>query len=109
MGLIVEGTEDKKLYIEGTNVELPSVYVRFEYANRQDGKSVEIAIYTYTSREDYKKSLEPIEEFDEEIRCYIPTDMANYRFLSKIDDEVSTLVVMDILKSLLEEEGYHVD
>ena len=54
MGLLVSATADKKILIKGTEIELPSVYVRLEYGARPNGVTLEIAAYTYESKEAYE-------------------------------------------------------
>jgi len=54
MGLLVSATAEKKILIQGTEIELPSVYVRLEYAGRANGITFEIAASTYASHEAYK-------------------------------------------------------
>lgn len=54
MGLLVSATAEKKILIKGTEIELPSVYVRLEYAGRANGITLEIAATTYASHEAYK-------------------------------------------------------
>ena len=54
MGLLVSATAEKKILIKGTEIELPSVYVRLEYAGRANGITLEIAAATYASHEAYK-------------------------------------------------------
>jgi hypothetical protein len=54
MGLLVSATAEKKILIKGTEIELPSVYVRLEYAGRANGVTLEIAASTYASHEAYK-------------------------------------------------------
>lgn len=51
MGLLINSTEEKKITITGTEIEVPSVYGRIEFAGRADGKTLEIAIATYASRD----------------------------------------------------------
>ena len=47
MGLIISG----KITITGTEIDVPSVYGRIEFAGRADGKTLEVAIATYASKE----------------------------------------------------------
>ena len=54
MGLLVSATAEKKILIKGTKIELPSVYVRLEYAGRANGVTLEIAAATYASHEAFK-------------------------------------------------------
>ena len=46
MGLIISG----KITITGTEIEVPSVYGRIEFAGRADGKTLEVAVATYASK-----------------------------------------------------------
>jgi hypothetical protein len=50
MGLLVSATSSKKILIKGTEIELPSVYVRIEFAARANGTTLEIAATTYASK-----------------------------------------------------------
>lgn len=54
MGLIINSTADKKITIQGTEIELPSVYARLEFAGRADGYKLEIAVATYASKIAYE-------------------------------------------------------
>ena len=54
MGLLVSATAEKKILIKGTEIELPSVYVRVEYVGRANGITLEIAATTYASHEAFK-------------------------------------------------------
>ena len=54
MGLLVSATAEKKILIKGTEIELPSVYVRLEYGARANGITLEIAATTYASKEAFK-------------------------------------------------------
>jgi hypothetical protein len=55
MGLLVSATAEKKILIKGIEIELPSVYVRLEYAARSNGVTLEIAATTYASKQAYKE------------------------------------------------------
>lgn len=50
MGLLIESTKEKTITITGTDIALPLVYGRLEFAARADGKTLEIAVGTYASR-----------------------------------------------------------
>ena len=54
MGLLVKSTETTKIIITGTSIELPEIYGRIEFAGRADGKTLEVALATYASKEAYK-------------------------------------------------------
>jgi len=50
MGLQINSTKEKTIVITGTEIRLPLVYGRLEFAARADGKTLEIAVGTYASR-----------------------------------------------------------
>jgi len=54
MGLLIESTEAKTITITGTDIALPLVYGRIEFAARANGKTLEIAIGTYASKAAYE-------------------------------------------------------
>lgn len=56
MGLIIKATEEKSIKIVGTEITLESVYGRIEFAGRADGKTLEIAIATYASKDAFLAS-----------------------------------------------------
>jgi hypothetical protein len=60
MGLIINSTEENKIIITGTTIEVPSVYGRIEFAGRADGKTLEIAVATYASKEAYETGASPL-------------------------------------------------
>lgn len=53
MGLIINGTQDVKILIQGTDIEVPSIYGRLEFAGRFDGKKLDIGVSTYASKDAY--------------------------------------------------------
>lgn len=53
MGLIINATDDNWITITGTEIQVPNVYGRIEFAGRADGKTLEIAITTYASQQAY--------------------------------------------------------
>lgn len=54
MGLIINSTKEKTITITGTDIALPLVYGRIEFAARANGTTLEIAIGTYASKEAYE-------------------------------------------------------
>jgi hypothetical protein len=55
MGLIIKSTEEKKVTIQGTDIDLPQVYGRLEFAGRADGVTIEVAVSTYASKQAFKE------------------------------------------------------
>ena len=55
MALIIKATEDKKIKISGTELELTEVYARLEFVGRANGLSLEVAAATYTSKATFEE------------------------------------------------------
>jgi hypothetical protein len=53
MGLLIEATQEKPIIISGTDIQLPSVYCRIEFAGRKDGITLEIGSLIYASKQAY--------------------------------------------------------
>ena len=51
MGLIIKNN----VVISGTQIELPEIYGRIEFAGRADGKTLEVAVATYASKNAFKQ------------------------------------------------------
>lgn len=56
MGLIIKNN----VTITGTTIELPEVYVRIEFAGRANGKTLEVAVSTYASKQAFKSDASVI-------------------------------------------------
>jgi len=54
MGLIVKSTQDKKILISGTTIEIPEIYCRVEFAGRMDGITLEVAASFYASKQTFE-------------------------------------------------------
>ena len=50
MALIVTSTTNNQIHVQGTAIELSSVYTRLEFGCRPNGTTMEIAFYTYADR-----------------------------------------------------------
>jgi hypothetical protein len=50
MGLQINSTKEKTILITGTEIALPLVYGRLEFAARANGTTLEIAVGTYASK-----------------------------------------------------------
>ena len=55
MGLQINATEKQAILIKGTEVELPYVYARLEMVARADGKTMEVYVSTFASKDAYKE------------------------------------------------------
>jgi len=54
MGLIIKPTEEKKITIQGTSIEVPEVYARLEFTGRASGTTIEASVATFASKEAFK-------------------------------------------------------
>jgi hypothetical protein len=99
MALIITPTEEKKIHVQGTEIELQSVYNRIEFGCRPNGLTMEIAFYTYADRASY------------EAGSYLPTDLPIGNLTQDIDPLTQTQSVEaahELAKTWYEEQGYTV-
>lgn len=99
MGLIIKSTETKKIVITGTEVELPSIYGRVEFAARADGKTLEVALSTFAS-------LEAFESKASVITTSVPMGNLNVDLSTGQAQDLNTSLLY--MKAALEQEGYNV-
>ena len=55
MGILINKTEEKAITIQGTDIEIDSVYGRIDFVGRGDGKTLECVVTTYASKDAYKQ------------------------------------------------------
>lgn len=98
MALIIKATEEKKINISGTELELPEVYGRLEFVGRANGLSIEVAIATYTSIATFKEGKP------------VFTNLPNGNVNATIEaDEIQSLeTAHKYAKLAYEQEGYEV-
>lgn len=98
MGLIVKSTEEKKIFIKGTPMELSSVYLRVEFASRADGKTMEIANYTYFDKAAYAEGT------------VLPTDLPAGSLTIQLEEGLTQdpATALSYMKLALEQQGYTV-
>lgn len=96
MGLFVTPTEEKKIYIKGTPMELSSVYLRVEFASRIDGKTMEIANYTYFDKAAYTEGT------------VLPTDLPAGSLTIQLEEGLTQdpATALSYMKLALEQQGY---
>lgn len=99
MGLIINSTEEKKITIQGTEIELPSVYARLEFAGRADGFKLEIAVSTYASKLAYKGGAS-------QLTTDVPQGTLNVKLQEGEMQSVET--AHSYAQLALEEQGYNV-
>jgi hypothetical protein len=97
MALIIKSTEEKKIYIQGTEIELNEVYFRIEFICRQDGKNVEVYFYSYLNKGLYQDNK------------YLQTDIQSSNIKINLDNETevqSLEVIHNKSKEYFETLGY---
>jgi hypothetical protein len=100
MALIITPTQEKKIHVQGTEIELPQVYNRLEFSCRPNGIAIEIAFYTYATKKAY------------ECGNAVPTDLPTSNIVVDIDPLQSTQSVEsahELAKTYYEELGYIVE
>jgi hypothetical protein len=100
MGLLIKQNGDKKIKLDGTDIEVPEIYVRIEFLAKADGVGCEVALYQYASAEMYEaKKL---------IYTDVPT--ANlYIILKKGQSQSIEVVLADVAEYYTTELGYIVE
>lgn len=95
MGLIIKNN----ITILGTEIELPEIYARIEFAGRADGKTLEVAISTYASKDAFKNGA-----------SILSTNVPNGSFSTEILQEESQGVetAHKYAKLALEQQGFDV-
>ena len=99
MALIITPTQDKKIYVQGTSIELSSVYNRIEFGCRPNGITIELAFYTYADRAAYEAGNS------------LPTDLPTGNLTQNIDPLTQTQSVEsahELAKTYYESLGYNV-
>ena len=99
MGLLIKATDAKPIKIAGTDIDLSEVYGRIEFAGRADGKTLEIAVSTYTSEATYEQNM------------LLYTDVQQGSFTVEITDGVPQSIdtALNGTKVAYESLGYNVE
>lgn len=73
MALIITSTTNNQIHVQGTAIELASVYTRLEFGCRPNGIGMEIAFYTYADHASFLAGL------------HLPTDLPVSNITRDID------------------------
>ena len=99
MGLIINSTAEKKILISGTDIELPNIYGRIEFAGRIDGITLDVSMYTFASKQAFTENK------------MIYTDVRNDAFSIKLNlgesQDINT--ALNYAKVAYEDLGYNVE
>jgi hypothetical protein len=99
MALIITSTPNKQIHVQGTDIELASVYIRLEFGCRPNGIVMEIAFYTYADRNAYLA------------KTSVLTDIPTSTIVQSIDPATQTQGLQsahDLAKTWYEDQGYDV-
>jgi hypothetical protein len=99
MALIITPTTEQKIYVQGTTIELSSVYNRLEFGCRPNGISMEITFYTYADKAAFDAGN------------YLPTDLPTGNLTQDIDPLTQVQSVQsahELAKTYYENLGYNV-
>lgn len=97
MGLLIKENGEKKINIDGTSIELPEIYLRVEFTAKMDGKTIEVALYPFASRDMFvdKKTI------------YTDVPVSNlWIVLEEGQDQNIKTVLVQLAKYYSEELGY---
>ncbi len=78
MALIITPSTEQKIHVQGTTIELSSVYNRLEFGCRPNGISMEITFYTYADKAAFDAGN------------YLPTDLPTGNLNKDIDPLTQT-------------------
>ena len=99
MALIIKATEDKKITISGTVIELPEVYGRIRFLGDFNGKSIEGEVMTFASGE----------TFAEGKQLYTDVPIGSYKS-ELVEGEIQSLeTAHKYAKLAYEQMGYEVE
>jgi hypothetical protein len=99
MALIITPTTEQKIYVQGTTIELNSVYNRIEFGCRPNGTTMEIAFYTYIDHDAYVTGNS------------VPTSLPTSNLTQDIDSATQTqslTAAHELAKTWYESLGYNV-
>lgn len=97
MALIITPSTEKKIHVQGTDIELTSVYNRIEFGCRPNGITIELAFYTYADKPAYESGL------------HLPTDLPTSNLTLDIDPLTQIQSVEsahELAKEYFEQQGY---
>jgi hypothetical protein len=99
MAILIKATEEKKITISGTGIELPSVYGRIRFLGDFNGKSIEGEVMTFANAE----------TFTEGKQLYTDVPIGNYKANLEEGEIQSLETAHKYAKIAYEQQGYLVD
>lgn len=99
MAILIKATEEKKITISGTGIELPSVYGRIRFLGDFNGKSIEGEVMTFANSQ----------TFAEGKQLYTDVPIGNYKTDLQEGEVQSLETAHKYVKLAYEQQGYEVD
>jgi hypothetical protein len=99
MAILIKATEEKKITISGTGIELPSVYGRIRFLGDFNGKSIEGEVMTFANSQ----------TFAEGKQLYTDVPIGNYKANLEEGEIQSLETAHKYAKIAYEQQGYLVD
>lgn len=99
MALIITSTEQKKLLIKGTDIELTSVYLRIDFVARANGVSMDVNAIPYLNKQMFQ------------IGSSVPVEIPSLRLslnLNPTTHSQSVETAHELMMDYLTQEGYSV-
>jgi hypothetical protein len=98
MSLTVKSTEDKKIFISGTELEIPEVYVRIRFLGDYDGKTIEGETTTFANHQCFVEGKV----------LYTDVPIGSFKATLATGEEQSIDTVHNYAKATYEQLGYEV-
>lgn len=98
MAILIKATEEKKITISGTDIELSSVYGRIRFLGDFNGKSIEGEVATFAN----------IATFEEGKMLYTDVPIGNYKANLEEGEIQSLETAHKYAKIAYEQQGYEV-
>jgi hypothetical protein len=99
MAILIKATEEKKITISGTGIELPNVYGRIRFLGDFNGKSIEGEVMTFANSQ----------TFAEGKQLYTDVPIGNYKANLEEGEIQSLETAHKYAKLAYEQQGYLVD
>jgi hypothetical protein len=99
MAILIKATEDKKITISGTGIELPNVYGRIRFLGDFNGKSIEGEVMTFANSQ----------TFAEGKQLYTDVPIGSYKANLEEGEVQSLETSHKYAKIAYEQQGYEVD
>jgi hypothetical protein len=98
MAILIKATEEKKITISGTGIELPSVYGRIRFLGDYSGTTIEGEVSTFAN----------ITTFEEGKMLYTDVPIGNYKANLEEGEVQSLETAHKYAKIAYEQQGYEV-